>query len=92
MKETKEYLKKLAIEIKNLKSKRKPYNAGQFEILKLKYEFRHHHIACCELKGRTREQIERPAKYNPANQKYINQIKERIVKRYEEQQTVCISS
>jgi len=88
MKETKEYLKNLAIKIKDLKSKRKPYNDGQFEILKLKYEFRHHHIASCELRGRTREQIERPAENNPANQKYIDEIKQRIMKRYEEQQII----
>ena len=50
----------------------------------LKHEFRHRHIARCELRGKTREQIETPSENHPANEKYITKIKEEWTKRYEE--------
>ena len=96
LKETKEYLKKLAVEIRENKNCRKLSNCGnrklseiEYTVFRLKYEFRHYHIAYCELRGRTREQIEIPSKSNPANQVYIDKIKKGIVKTYEEQQTLC---
>jgi hypothetical protein len=42
----------------------------------LSYEFRHHHIAYCELRGRLREQIERPKDNHLPNETKINNIKE----------------
>ena len=41
----------------------------------LKYEFRHRHIARCEMIGRTRDQIEKPADNNLPDEKYISKIK-----------------
>ena len=41
----------------------------------LKYKYRHHHIAYCELRGKTRSQIENPKKENPAMEFYITEIK-----------------
>jgi hypothetical protein len=39
------------------------------------YEFRHHHIAYCELRGKTREMIEIPADNHLPNEDYIKEIK-----------------
>ena len=41
----------------------------------LSWEFRHHHIAYCELRGRTRDQIEIPGEKNLPNNNYVNEIK-----------------
>lgn len=41
----------------------------------LKYEFRHKHIARCEMMGRKREEIEKPTDNNLPNEKYILEIK-----------------
>ena len=96
LKETKKYLKNLALRIREFKNKRKLPNRGELtlwqiesSITKDKYHYRHHHIAYCEMKGRTRDQIEKPSKYNLPNQKYIEQIKEKILKESDEQQTIC---
>ena len=50
----------------------------QIGLLHLKLDYRHHHIAYCELRGRTREQIERHTREDtPAlNENQINSIKE----------------
>ena len=45
------------------------------ELHGLQYEYRHHHIAYCELRGRTREEIERKVRDdNHPNETYINNI------------------
>jgi len=51
------------------------------QLNKLKYEYRHHHIAYCELRGRTRDQIETRPKstrkeYITPNEQYILNIKD----------------
>jgi len=51
------------------------------ELQGLQYEYRHHHIAYCELRGRTRDEIETlptnaNKEYNHPNDSYINNIKE----------------
>ena len=46
------------------------------DIWKAKYKFRHHHIAYCEMRGRTREQIECPRENNLPVQREIDRIKE----------------
>jgi hypothetical protein len=38
-------------------------------------DYRHHHIAYCELRGRTRDQIEKPREDNKPNEYEINRIK-----------------
>lgn len=37
--------------------------------------YRHHHIAYCELGGKTRDQIEKPGEYHKANEREIERIK-----------------
>lgn len=85
-KEIKGKLKNYAVEIRRLKNTRKLKNRGkrdlsdiQIDINRLKYEFRHLHIAYCELRGRKREQIENPSIYNIPNQKYIDSIKKEFM-------------
>lgn len=39
------------------------------------YYARHYHIAYCELRGRTRDQIERPRKDHPADEALILKVK-----------------
>ncbi len=75
-------LKELAREIKYWKPKRKLKNRGNnllsdihFKLRQRKYEFRHRHIAYCELNGRKREEIERPALDNLPNEDYVESIK-----------------
>lgn len=48
-------------------------------------DFRHYHIAYCELRGKTREQIEKPRTDNKPNEKSIAAIKEWVLKH----ETVC---
>lgn len=92
-KEIKERQKERAIKIRELKKSRKldangnrvrPLDVIQLDIDKLKYEFRHTHIAYCEIRGRKREQIERPAENNLPNESYIEKIKKEILKQIEE--------
>ena len=54
------------------------YKAGTMQcgILSLIRDFRHHHIAYCELRGRTRDQIENPRIDNLPDESTINRIKE----------------
>lgn len=50
----------------------------------MSYEFRHNHIAYCELRGRTRDQIEKPAENNLPNETYIEKIKQRWLEKNDE--------
>ena len=79
--ELKSELKELAKEIRYWKSKRKLDNRGDYplwdieaRIRRRKYEFRHRHIAYCQLRGRLRIQIEQPALDNLPNERYIEGI------------------
>ena len=102
LKELKLQQKKLAVEIRELKNHRPLSNRGDYDLCKLesdimynKHKFRHHHIAYCELRGRKREQIERPAKDNLPNKKFIETIKNEYTAKIEkwrlENENVCIS-
>ena len=91
----KEELKELAKEIKYWKSKRKlkarlglgwALSDIEYEVYWERREFRHKHIAYCQLRGRTRQEIERPAKDNLPNEKLI----ERIMAEHAED--VCVSA
>lgn len=91
IKEIKEEMKQRALDIHNVKVERnEAYRSGnkgwevQYKLNNLQYEFRHRHIARCELRGKTREQIETPSENHPANEKYITKIKEEWTRRYEE--------
>jgi hypothetical protein len=95
MKEVKEHLKLTGKEIRQNKNKRPFENRGntplweiENKIEELKYNYRHHHIAYCELRGRTREQIERPSSDNTPNENYITNIKKEILDRYAARQEV----
>lgn len=78
----KESQKELARKIRNGKTLRKPANRGEetslddwYKLERNQYEYRHRHIAYCELRGRTREQIENKTN-NPPNNNYIDKLKE----------------
>jgi len=81
--ELKEKLKSWGKQIRYLKNTRKQDKREgrtlqdiEFDIYKLKREFRHHHIAYCEMRGRTRLQIELPSEDNKPSEDYITKIKE----------------
>jgi hypothetical protein len=81
----KTYLKETAKQIRTTRfqfkeaQRKKSYN-DQWKLLSelfgLKREYRYHHIAYCELRGRTREQIEQPKDNNLPNELVIQRIKE----------------
>lgn len=79
--ELKSELKKLAKEIRYWKSRRKldkRGNLAQWQVESEKgrrsFEFRHKHIVYCQLRGRLRWQIEKPALDNLPNEDYIQEI------------------
>jgi len=85
-KNIKEHLKNIAKEIREYKNYRPKENRHEKTLWSieshihiLKYDYRHNHIAYCELRGRDREQIEKPAQNNLPNEKYIDQIKQEIL-------------
>lgn len=94
--ELKNYLKKLAIEIRTLKQKhrevqRQNKGGGSGYIPDLYYkcrDYRHCHIAYSELRGKTRDQIEKPKENNKPNEKDITQIKEK----YADEKTLCVGA
>jgi|APSaa5957512622_1039677.scaffolds.fasta_scaffold00059_41 hypothetical protein len=84
--EIKEEQKSLGKGIRDLKKERKGNGSDwqlQCNIETKSTEFRHRHIARCELRGRTREQIERHTK-NPPNETRITLYKEEYVERIQE--------
>jgi len=97
LQEVKKQLKTWAIEISDLKATRKYDKRGgrllediESNIRHLKYDFRHTHIAYCECRGKTREQIERPAEGNIANQFSLERIKKEWQGKIDED--VCLDS
>ncbi len=101
MKGIKEKLKGYAKEIRPLKNSRKmdkrngrSLSSIENDINHLKYEFRHLHIAYCEIRGKSREQIERPTRNIPEKWK-ITFLKEEIQKALEKEQNelaICVNS
>jgi hypothetical protein len=95
--ELKNYLKKLAIEIREYKSKHKEVqrqNGGGGsryigEIYSRQFLYRHHHIAYSELRGKTRDQIEKPKENNKPNEKVIEKIKKDY---FDEPQALCVGA
>jgi hypothetical protein len=78
----KSFLKQLACKIKTdnailKKSRQNGYPESLFRYYGDSYTFRHFLIAYCELRGRTREQIEIPHKDNLPNETLIKQIKDK---------------
>ena len=81
--ELKHQLKDWANQIRFYKDHRKLDKRGdyslsflEYEILKLKWDFRHNHVAYCELRGREYNEIEKPAPGNEPNRKFIEKIKQ----------------
>ena len=96
MKELKHWLITKGTEIRETKkvlkeSQRKNGAAWkwQLKVLNMSRDYRHHHIAYSELKGRTREQIENPREDNLPNEDYIREIKEKY---WDEPQVICASA
>jgi len=84
-KELKPTLKNWAKEIRVLKTHRKNDKRGNItltqiesEIFHLKKKYRHYHIVYCELRGKSRDQIEKPSIYNPASEFFLKNIKKDI--------------
>ena len=93
----KEEQKVIAREIRQLKSSRKQDKRNgralwsiEADIWKRKFRYRHTHIAYCEFRGRTREQIERPREDNLPVQQEIDKIMENWASQIET--NVCASA
>lgn len=76
LKETATKIRQLKAAIPELQRAGKAYWREQGSLASAKYEYRHHHIAYCELRGRTRDEIESPRDGNEPNESHINRIKE----------------
>jgi len=61
----------------------------QHKLSSMSRDYRHHHIAYSELRGKTREQIEIPREDNLPNEDIIKSVKEKY---WDEPQTICASA
>jgi len=61
----------------------------QYRLTSMTKDYRHHHIAYSELRGKTREQIENPREDNLPNEDWIKEIKEKY---WDEPKTICASA
>lgn len=86
MKSIKELKKELKVEAKNLRAlkaeivkgqKSRDYKVGnlQCQLPMDKQNYRHRHIAYCELIGRSRDEIEKPKKGNEPSEFAIEKVK-----------------
>lgn len=88
----KEDLKKLASRIRNGKSGRKPKfrdstnTQDHNDLDRLRYQFRHIHIAYCLMRGRKMEQIERPREDNQPSDAQIQRYIEQYTPEVEQQE------
>lgn len=91
----KQELKEKALLIRRMKLSLKPKNRIKdptlekyvdeiWKISYTRYNYRHQHIAYCEVRGRTREQIEKPKDTNLPKEKLIQEYKDKLVKDIEE--------
>jgi hypothetical protein len=96
----KNYLKNLAVEIKQNKKELKEAqrnfkdNKGgggglMYDLFIKRRNYRHHHIAYSEMRGKTREQIEKPRQDNLPNEDFITKIKKEY---FDEPKTLCASA
>ena len=83
MYELKALLKEKASKIKRTRQniregmqKRKYMGIQQCELINLKDDYRHYHIAYSEMRGKTRDQIEKPRWDNMPNDNVIDAIKD----------------
>jgi hypothetical protein len=100
---TKLELKELASQIRKIKLSRKPKNVilypelkpfqdGLWKLDRLRYEYRHQHIAYCEIRGRTRQQIETPKDDNKPNEDKITEYKNKLLTELEEYKNETLRS
>jgi len=93
----KEILKEKATKIRENRAKLKLQETKHKDIIQsdlhyMKIDYRHHHIAYCELRGKSRDQIEKPETGNEPNEYLITEIKLKYawtpeeIKAYEERQ------
>jgi len=93
MKKVKEELKQLATDIKKMKSQRKGAPYGLVSGLwYAQREFRHKHIVYCEIRGRTRDQIEKPGESNLPNEYYIEKIKKEWLEELNREQALRVAA
>ena len=92
LKEMASEIKKGRIEARLLKQNGKGPAAHLIhnELMFNSLEFRCYHIAYCELRGRTRDQIEKPRKDNIPNQKTIDRIKKMYKEEVIYEEALCI--
>lgn len=65
----------LKLKIKELVAEIRKNKAFRSKRMLLRNSCRCYHIAYCELRGRTRDQIEKPREDNPPNESFIQRIK-----------------
>lgn len=78
LKEKAAYIKGKRIEARDLKQKGQGYHAHEIHrrLVSSSQDYRYHHIAYCELRGKTRDQIEKPKVSNMPYEYAIAKIKE----------------
>jgi len=81
MTETKQTLKTLAAQIRELKPTRKADKRNgrelwqiEVDLYSLRHKYRHLHIAYCLVRGRTYEEIEKPGEFNSPNTYEIEKL------------------
>jgi hypothetical protein len=80
IKAKKQELKLRAKLIRTAKQSRKTLQDGWFgDLPRMRNDYRHYHIAYCEVRGRTREQIEKPAEGNEPDERRIDMIKRSLL-------------
>jgi len=78
--ELKAFIKANALKITKLKKTRKEVPDGYVPGLQnLQYETRHLHIAFCLIRGRTIDEIEKPAVGNEHNAQYVKRIMDNFI-------------
>jgi hypothetical protein len=94
-------LKEKALLIRRMKLSLKPKNRIKdptleqyvdeiWKLASIRYSYRHQHIAYCEVRGRTREQIEKPKETNLPKEQLVQSYKDELllgIQKYNE--TLC---
>lgn len=100
----KNLLKEKALQIRKLKLSLKQKNRLKDPTLEkiyvdeawmlpsLRFNYRHQHIAYCEVRGRTREQIEKPRPDNLPKEKLIQEYKSKLIAEVEKYNEIIHSS
>jgi len=70
----------------------KLFDSGLWNLDRIRWEYRHVHIAYCEIRGKERTQIEIPRDDNLPNEDKISSIKESILKEIEEHEALRSST